>query len=46
MVASLSLRWIKERLYVVLRGKLYWVIVIVGCWLDQMSMKVSSSLND
>jgi len=46
VVESPSLGVFKERLEVVLRDMAYWVMLVVGGWLDQMILEVFSSLND
>lgn len=46
MAESLSLRVFKERFDVVLRDMVYWVILVIGLWLDQMILEVFLNLND
>ena len=45
VVESPSLGLFKERLDVELRDMVWWVILVVGVWLDQMILEVFSNLN-
>lgn len=46
VVESLSLGVFKERVDVVLRDVVYWAILVVGGWLDQITLEVFSNFSE